>query len=152
MRPVLDEDCPSPTISAFSSKSRTSILTSITFGLSSLVQALTRSDFRSASVREDVDETSEGTEENRGIVVTARLVCWGAKAVAPPTNENTLAMKDNDSRMVDVQCFVVAEGRFDFVHYRPVSMIAFLDSGLLQLTHQLKEAIRTKKAVLVARE
>jgi len=140
MRPVLDEDCPSPTISAFSSKSRTSILTSIKFGLSSLVQALTRSDFRSASVREDVDDTSEGTEENRGIVV-ARLDCWGANAAAPPTNENTLAMKDNDSRMVDVQCYVVAEGRFDFVHYRPVSLIAFLASGLLQLTHQLKEAI-----------
>ena len=67
MRPVVEEDCPSPTISALSSRSRTNIFIVLNAGFSSLVQALTRSALRSVSER-DADETSEGTDENKLVV------------------------------------------------------------------------------------
>ena len=94
---MIDEDCPSPTISALSSKSRTIICIVLNADFSSLVQALTRSDFRSDSVR-DADETSDGTEENKGMVLVLLVVPWGANAVATPID--VTAAKDDSSIMI----------------------------------------------------
>ena len=69
IRPVMDDDCPSPTDSAFSSKSRTSSLISVFwFGMSVLVHALTKSALRSSNVEDDDDDTSDGTEENKAVL------------------------------------------------------------------------------------
>lgn len=107
MSPEIDETCPTPTISALSSRSRTSVLIELRAGFSSFVQALTRSAFKSDSEREGVVETSEGTEENKGMFVDGLVFavrCWGANAVATPTNDKMLVVKDNCSRIVDLRC------------------------------------------------
>ena len=95
----MDEDCPSPTISALSSKSRTNIFIVLNAGFSSLVQALTRSAFRSDSER-DADETSEGTEENKEVVLALLVVPSGANAVA--THKDVTAAKDDSSLMIGI--------------------------------------------------
>ena len=94
MRPALEEDCPSPTISALSSNSRTSVCIVLKDGFSSLVQALTRSALRSVS-ESDMEETSEGTEEKR--VVVEGLVPCGANAMATPAHKDVTVAKDASS-------------------------------------------------------
>ena len=103
MRPVLEEDCPSPTISALSSKSRTNVCIVLKAGFSSLVQALTRSALRSVSVK-DVDETSEGTEEKRAVSLLE--VPRGTNAVETPKKDAT-ATNDDSDRMIDSIVFNV---------------------------------------------
>ena len=94
MSPALEEDCPSPTISALSSNSRTSVCIVLKVGFSSLVQALTRSALRSVS-ESDMEETSEGTEEKRAFV--EGLVPWGANAIETPAHKDVTVANDVSS-------------------------------------------------------
>lgn len=98
MRPAIEEDCPSPTISALSSNSRTRVCIVLKAGFSSLVQALTRSALRSVSER-DMEDTSEGTEE-KSVDVEELVVPWGAKAVETPAQKEMIVANDVSSSLI----------------------------------------------------